>query len=86
MKRLLISFFLIFSVGCNEQQLTITKPETQLGVRNPDTPEKARILQEQTAKDMNLPKQISIKISDANNVSTDFMLIPAGEFTNQYIV
>ncbi|MCX5634423.1 MAG: formylglycine-generating enzyme family protein, partial [Planctomycetota bacterium] len=71
MKRLFISFFLIFSVGCNEQQL---------GARNPDTPEKSRILQEQTAKDTNLPQQISIKISDVNNVSMDFMLIPAGEF------
>jgi formylglycine-generating enzyme required for sulfatase activity len=81
-KRLFVSLFLIFYVGCNEQQLTNTKPEIQLGPRNPDTSEKARILQEQTAKDMNLPKQLSIKISDANanNVFMDFMLIPAGSF------
>jgi formylglycine-generating enzyme required for sulfatase activity len=86
MKRLFVSFFLIFAVGCHEEQLTTktTKPEIQLGARNPDTSEKAQILQEQTAKDMNLPKQLSIKISDANanvnSVFMDFMLIPAGSF------
>ena len=73
MKRLLISFFLIFSVGCEQQ---ITKP---LGARNPDTPEKAQILQAKTAKDMNLPKQLTIKLPNGN-VSMDFMLIPAETF------
>jgi formylglycine-generating enzyme required for sulfatase activity len=73
MKRLLISFFLIFSVGCEQQ---LAKP---LGARNPDTPEKARILQAQTAKDMNLPKQLTIKLPNSN-VSMDFILIPAGTF------
>lgn len=78
MKRLLISFFLIFSVGCEQQ---LTKP---LGARNPDTPEKAEILQAQTAKDMNLPKQLTIKLlySDIlhKDITIDFMLIPAGSF------
>ncbi len=72
-KRLFISLFLIFSVGCEQQ---LTKP---LGARNPDTPEKAQILQAQTAKNMNLPKQLTIKIPHSN-VSMDFMLIPAGTF------
>jgi hypothetical protein len=52
MKRLFVSFFLIFAVGCHEEQLTTTKPEIQLGARNPNTPEAARVLQEQTARDM----------------------------------
>jgi formylglycine-generating enzyme required for sulfatase activity len=73
MKRLLISFFLIFSVGCEQQ---LTKP---LGARNPDTPEKAQILQAQTAKDMGLPKELVLKLPH-NNITIDFMLIPAGSF------